>query len=91
MIGRPLAGGTLQGLFAPNITNNPHKGIGGWSKDELVQYLQTGTNKWTLAFGPMAEAVTHSTSRITDEDISRTTGRANQRRNLIRWPLMTIE
>jgi mono/diheme cytochrome c family protein len=70
MIGRPLAGGTLQGWFAPNITNNPHKGIGGWSKDELVQYLQTGTNKWTLASGPMAEAVTHSTSRITDEDIS---------------------
>jgi hypothetical protein len=56
MIGRPLAGGTLQGLFAPNITNNPHKGIGGWSKDELVQYLQTGTNKWTLAFGPLAAA-----------------------------------
>jgi mono/diheme cytochrome c family protein len=70
MTGRPLAGGTLQGWFAPNITNNPHKGIGGWSKDELVQYLQTGTNKWTLASGPMAEAVTHSTSRITDEDIS---------------------
>ena len=40
----------MQGLFAPNITNNPHKGIGRWSKDELVQYLQTGTNKWTLAF-----------------------------------------
>jgi hypothetical protein len=40
----------LQGLFAPNITNNPHKGIGGRSKDDLVQYLQTGTNKWTPAF-----------------------------------------
>ena len=97
MTGRPLAGGTLQGWFAPNITNNPHKGIGGWSKDELVQYLKTGTNKWTPASGPMAEAVTHSTSRIADEDISaiatylRTTGRAEQRRNLILWPPMTIE
>jgi mono/diheme cytochrome c family protein len=33
------------------------------------QYLKTGANKWTLASGPMAEAVTHSTSRMSDEDI----------------------
>jgi mono/diheme cytochrome c family protein len=65
-----LTGATLQGWFAPDITNDPRKGIGGWSKDDLVQYLKTGTNNWTLASGPMAEAVTHSTSRMTDEDIS---------------------
>ena len=64
-----LTGATLQGWFAPDITNDPRKGIGGWSKDDLVQYLKTGTNKWTLASGPMAEAVTHSTSRMSDEDI----------------------
>jgi mono/diheme cytochrome c family protein len=67
---RALAGATLQGWFAPDITNDSRKGIGGWSKDDLVQYLKTGTNNWTLASGPMAEAVTHSTSRMTDEDIS---------------------
>ncbi len=65
-----LAGATLQGWFAPDITNDSRKGIGGWSKDDLVQYLKTGTNNWTLASGPMAEAVTHSTSRMTDEDIA---------------------
>jgi mono/diheme cytochrome c family protein len=65
-----LAGATLQGWFAPNITTDSHRGIGGWSKDDLVQYLKTGTNNWTLASGPMAEAVTHSTSRMTDEDIA---------------------
>ena len=68
--GTPLAGATLQGWFAPNITTNPHKGIGGWSKDDLAQYLKTGTNNWTLASGPMAEAVSHSTSQMTDEDIT---------------------
>jgi mono/diheme cytochrome c family protein len=68
--GSPLSGGTLQGWFAPNITGDEHKGIGGWSKDDLVQYLKTGTNNWTLASGPMAEAVSHSTSRMTDGDIS---------------------
>lgn len=66
----PLAGATLQGWFAPNITTDPHKGIGGWSKDDLVQYLKTGTNSWTLASGPMAEAISHSTSKMTDEDIA---------------------
>lgn len=68
--GAPLAGATLQGWFAPNITTNSQKGIGGWSKDDLAQYLKTGTNNWTLASGPMAEAVTHSTSQMTDEDLT---------------------
>jgi mono/diheme cytochrome c family protein len=66
----PLAGTTLQGWFAPNITTDAHKGIGGWSKDDLVQYLKTGTNRWTLASGPMAEAVSHSTSQMTDADVA---------------------
>lgn len=64
-----LTGATLQGWFAPDITNDPRKGIGEWSRDDLVQYFKTGTNKWTLASGPMAEAVSHSTSRMNDEDI----------------------
>ena len=66
----PLAGATLQGWFAPDITTDPHKGIGGWSKDDIAEYLKTGTNSWTLASGPMAEAVSHSTSKLTDEDIA---------------------
>jgi len=65
-----LAGATLQGWFAPNITPDAHKGIGGWSKDDLVQYLKTGANSWTLASGPMSEAIVHSTSQMTDEDVS---------------------
>jgi mono/diheme cytochrome c family protein len=68
--GSPLAGATLQGWFAPNITTDPRKGIGSWSKDDIVQYLKTGTNSWTLASGPMAEAVSHSTSRMTDGDLA---------------------
>jgi len=69
-VGAPLAGATLQGWFAPNITVDPRKGIGGWSQDDIVQYLKTGTNSWTLASGPMAEAVVHSTSNMTDEDLA---------------------
>jgi mono/diheme cytochrome c family protein len=64
-----LAGATLQGWFAPDITNDARRGIGGWSRDDLYQYLKTGTNRWTLASGPMAEAVSHSTSQMADEDV----------------------
>jgi mono/diheme cytochrome c family protein len=68
--GDPLAGATLQGWFAPNITTDTYKGIGGWTKTDIVEYLKTGVNSWTLASGPMAEAVSHSSSKMTDEDIA---------------------
>lgn len=64
----PLMGPTSQGWFAPNITTDAHKGIGGWTKADMVEYLQTGANSWTLASGPMAEAVSHSTSKMAGED-----------------------
>jgi mono/diheme cytochrome c family protein len=65
-----LGGATLQGWFAPNITVDQHNGIGGWSKADIVDYLKSGVNSWTLASGPMAEAVAHSTAKMTDEDIA---------------------
>lgn len=65
-----LTGATLQGWFAPDITANNHKGIGSWSKDDLVTYLKTGANVHTLASGPMAEAVMNSTSQMTDADLN---------------------
>jgi mono/diheme cytochrome c family protein len=66
----PLTGATLQGWFAPDISTNPTKGIGGWSNDDIVQYLKTGANSFTLAFGPMAEVVSNSTSQLNDQDLS---------------------
>ena len=65
-----LTGGTLEDWFAPNITADPRKGIGKWSKDDIIEYLKTGANTWTLASGPMAEAVSHSTSLMSDADIA---------------------
>lgn len=65
-----LSGATLQGWFAPDITANNHKGIGAWTKEELVAYLKTGANRHTLASGPMAEAITNSTSQMSDEDLN---------------------
>lgn len=64
-----LQGYALQGWFAPDITTDTRRGIGSWSADDLVAYLKTGRNRITSASGPMAEVVTHSTSKLTDADL----------------------
>lgn len=64
-----LKGGELQGWMAPNITGVAHVGLGGWSEDDIVQYLKTGANRYDIASGPMAEAVENSTQHWRDEDL----------------------
>lgn len=64
-----LQGENLQAWVAPNITADRHRGIGRWSADQLVAYLETGANHQSLASGPMAEEVMNSSSRMTDEDL----------------------
>ncbi|CDX54410.1 Gluconate 2-dehydrogenase cytochrome c subunit [Mesorhizobium plurifarium] len=68
-----LQGASLQGWFAPDITNNAQSGLGKWSEDDLVQYLKTGVNAHSIASGPMAEAVENSTSKMTDADLKAVT------------------
>jgi mono/diheme cytochrome c family protein len=64
-----LEGATLQGWFAPNITADPHKGIGAWSTEDVIQYLKTGTNQYDIASGPMAEEVENSSQHWSDADL----------------------
>lgn len=66
---RYLAGGEAGGWIAPNITSDPVSGIGGWSREELVQYLRTGRNDKAQAAGGMAEAVEHSLRFLSDDDL----------------------
>jgi mono/diheme cytochrome c family protein len=62
-------GSALQDWYAPNLTNGARKGLGGWSTQDIVDYLKTGHNRMTAATGPMAEVVTRSTSHLTDADL----------------------
>lgn len=64
-----LEGCRLDGWYAPNITADPHKGIGRWSVGDIVAYLKTAANAFTLASGPMGEEVVHSSSHLTDYDL----------------------
>lgn len=64
-----LAGGALQGWYAPDLTANPHSGLGKWSEEDIVSYLRSGTNKITASSGPMTEAIENSTQYMTDDDL----------------------
>jgi len=68
--GRAFAGGPVKPWYAPNITPDPISGIGGWSHQEIVQYLKTGAvSPKSQAAGGMAEAVSDSLQYLHPEDV----------------------
>lgn len=64
-----LQGGSLQGWFAPDLTPNPHTGLGKWSNEDIVSYLRAGANSKTASSGPMTEAIENSTQYMSDSDL----------------------
>ena len=57
--------------FAPNITANKVSGIGSWSQQELITYLQSGRLPGKAqAAGSMAEAITHSFQHLSQDDVA---------------------
>nr|WP_312239921.1 cytochrome c [Pantoea sp.] len=64
-----LQGSNLAEWHAPDITSNSYTGIGGWSLDQITQYLKLGSNHVAVASGPMAEAVSNSTQHLTEADL----------------------
>jgi mono/diheme cytochrome c family protein len=69
--GSNLAGAQVGPWFAPNITSDASSGIGGWTQQELTQYLATGSlPPKARAAGSMGEAVEHSFQYLTASDIA---------------------
>ena len=66
---RSLAGARIDSFWAPNISSDPHWGIGGWSEDELVEFLQTGSTHKGVVFGPMSDVVHESMAHLTADDV----------------------
>ncbi|MBF0862774.1 cytochrome c [Gluconobacter kanchanaburiensis] len=68
---RFLTGADLGGWHAPNITSDPISGIGGWSREDLINYLRNGSaHGKSQAAGAMAEAVEHSLRFLDDADLA---------------------
>jgi len=66
--GQYLAGGVVDGWFAPRLDGAARGGLTSWSVEDIVEYLQSGRNAKSHAGGLMAEVVTNSTSQISDAD-----------------------
>lgn len=66
---RFLAGANLDGWYASNLRQNLATGLGQWSSAEIVQFLKTGHNERSSAFGSMLDVVNNSTPYMTDEDL----------------------
>jgi mono/diheme cytochrome c family protein len=65
-----LAGGSVDGWTAFNLSSSKDEGLGNWTTDELAQYLKTGNVPGKAqAAGPMAEVVENSTSHLSDPDL----------------------
>jgi mono/diheme cytochrome c family protein len=65
-----FGGAITAGWRAYNISSDKTTGIGGWRDDDLISYLSTGhAAGHGSASGPMGEAVDHSFSQFTPEDI----------------------
>ena len=62
-------GSQIQNWFAPNLTGDMGSGLGGWSVDDIVRFLKTGHTERTLAYGPMSEVVSVSTSKMEESDL----------------------
>jgi mono/diheme cytochrome c family protein len=66
---RPYQGYSLEGWFAPNITDDNAQGLGGWTQADIVAYLKSGHNRIAAASGPMGEVVTNSGSQLQEKDL----------------------
>jgi mono/diheme cytochrome c family protein len=66
-----FAGAVQGGWNAYNITPDTRAGVGGWSDQELIEYLSKGhAHGRGTASGPMGEAVDESLSHLASSDVA---------------------
>jgi mono/diheme cytochrome c family protein len=64
-----MQGGVIQDWFAPSLSGDLRTGLGGWSVEDIAEYLATGRNAKAAAAGPMAEVVQYSTSHLPAQEL----------------------
>ena len=65
-----FTGGSVDGWFAPNLTDELKTGLGSWSIDQVVAYLKTGAARGkSTAVGDMAMVVHGSLGYQSDTDL----------------------
>ncbi|MDR8731721.1 cytochrome c [Burkholderia pseudomultivorans] len=64
-----LAGSVIDHYVANNLRGDDLTGLGQWSKADIVEFLRTGRNAQTAAFGGMRDVVEHSSQYLNDTDL----------------------
>jgi mono/diheme cytochrome c family protein len=70
VVKQQFQGYSIQGWFAPNITDDEGRGLHAWSINDIADYLKKGHNRISGASGPMAEEISNSSSRMSDDDLN---------------------
>ncbi len=65
-----LSGSTIDGWHAKSLRGELGNGLGDWSEADIAQFLKTGRNSRTAAFGGMAEVISHSSQHMDDRDLA---------------------
>ena len=64
-----LSGAVIDGWYAQPLRNTVKPGLATWPLQDIVDFLKTGRNTHTAAFGAMVEVVANSTQYLTREDL----------------------
>ncbi|HWI89157.1 MAG TPA: cytochrome c, partial [Sphingomicrobium sp.] len=68
--GHALQGAKLNDWVAPDLTEDPRKGLASWTSGDIVEFLRSGRNARATASGPMQEVIYYSTSRMSNSDLA---------------------
>ena len=60
----------LEGWIAKNLRGDHKDGLGGWSEEQLVQFLKTGRSDRSAVFGGMSDVVVHSMQYMSENDLT---------------------
>lgn len=68
--GTYLAGGApIDGWIAKDLRGSALTGLGGWSEADLTEFLGTGKNNHTAAFGGMKDVIENSLQYLNEQDL----------------------
>ena len=66
-----LSGGApIEGWVPKDLRGSRVTGLGRWQEQDIVEFLKTGRNDHTAAFGGMSEVVGHSMQYMSDQDLT---------------------
>ena len=63
-----LSGAVIENYFAPSLRNGGSDTLGGWSENDIADFLTSGANPHGIVFGSMTDVIVHSTQYMSRED-----------------------